>query len=291
MFFAGPNDNRAAPPADPPHQAPGRLPRARIPAIPKANRPPSSPLGAPIEIKVPQHMHWAVHHSVSPPHTSFPTGTPLTGRTAHSSQMWHLITMDSWVLHIVSRFSLEFTFDPIRTRPPPTPDVSDKTSTALIDTELESFLTKGAIELSPSPPVFVSIIFLECKKTGDFHLVFNLRALNTFILYHNFKMEGIHLLRYLLLKGDWSCHLDLQEAYLTAPIHVQHCSYLPFHLRSRLWHFNCLPFGHSSAPWCFKKLLKPVLAFFRTHGVRSIIYLDNILLFNSDPSCLWDQTH
>lgn len=63
-----------------------------------------------------------------------------------------------------------------------------------------------------------------------------------------------------------------------------------------LWHFHllqftCLLFGLSKAPWCFTKLLKPFLVFFCIHGIHSIVYLDDILLFNADLSDLRTQTH
>ncbi|KAM9308274.1 uncharacterized protein PAF06_012458 [Gastrophryne carolinensis] len=45
--------------------------------------------------------------------------------------------------------------------------------------------------------------------------------------------------------------------------------------------FTCLPFGLSSAPWCFTKLMKPVVALLRSRGVCLIIYLDNILIMAS----------
>ncbi len=51
---------------------------------------------------------------------------------------------------------------------------------------------------------------------------------------------------------------------------------------SRLFHLTCLPFGLSSAPRSFTKLLKIVVTFFRSRGVRLIIYLDDILILNQD---------
>ena len=44
--------------------------------------------------------------------------------------------------------------------------------------------------------------------------------------------------------------------------------------------FTCLPFGLSSAPWIFTKILKPVTALLREHGVRLIIYIDDILIMS-----------
>ena len=42
-----------------------------------------------------------------------------------------------------------------------------------------------------------------------------------------------------------------------------------------------LPFGLSSAPWAFTKLLRVVIAHLRKLGLRLVIYLDNILVVAS----------
>jgi Reverse transcriptase (RNA-dependent DNA polymerase) len=41
-----------------------------------------------------------------------------------------------------------------------------------------------------------------------------------------------------------------------------------------------MPFGLSSAPRAFTKILKVVMAFLRKKGIRIIIYLDDILILN-----------
>lgn len=45
-----------------------------------------------------------------------------------------------------------------------------------------------------------------------------------------------------------------------------------------MYEFQCLPFGLSSAPRVFTKLLKPVTALLRQRGLRLILYLDDMLL-------------
>ena len=45
-----------------------------------------------------------------------------------------------------------------------------------------------------------------------------------------------------------------------------------------MYHFTCLPFGLSSAPWVFTKTLKPILALLRGMGMRLVAYIDDILI-------------
>ncbi len=45
---------------------------------------------------------------------------------------------------------------------------------------------------------------------------------------------------------------------------------------------RCLPFGLSSAPFCFTKTLKPVYGTFRQNGIRCSYYIDDSINMNSD---------
>ena len=54
----------------------------------------------------------------------------------------------------------------------------------------------------------------------------------------------------------------------------------------KLYQFAALPFGLASAPRLFTKLMKPVVAILRSIGVRLLIYLDDIILFNQCPNQL-----
>ncbi|XP_064407974.1 uncharacterized protein LOC135352703 [Latimeria chalumnae] len=60
--------------------------------------------------------------------------------------------------------------------------------------------------------------------------------------------------------------------------------WLTFRWEGRLWEFNCLPFGLSSAPWCFTKVMKPVVAWFRALGIRMIIWTTCSLCPRTAPS-------
>lgn len=116
------------------------------------------------------------------------------------------------------------------------------------------------------------------KKDGGQRPVINLKALNQFVQAQHFKMEGVRTLKEILKPGDWLAKVDLKDAFFTIPIHVTHRKYLWFMFQGKVYEFNCLPFGLSSAPWVFTKTLKPVIALLRELGVRLIAYIDNILI-------------
>ena len=71
--------------------------------------------------------------------------------------------------------------------------------------------------------------------------------------------------------------MDLKEAYYSVPIDQQSQD-LRIWWEGRPFKFTCLPFGLSSVPRTFTKLLKPLVAYLREKGICLIIYIDDILL-------------
>lgn len=61
----------------------------------------------------------------------------------------------------------------------------------------------------PSTERFVSQIFLVEKKGGGLGPVINLKEFNAYLDYKHFKMEGIHMVKDMMQKGDWLVNLDL----------------------------------------------------------------------------------
>jgi hypothetical protein len=150
---------------------------------------------------------------------------------------------------------------------------------------IEDLLQKGAVtQVQPKADQFISTLFLVEKESGSeqFRPVINLRPLNRFVRTESFRMEGLQIAKNLIQPGDFLMKLDLKDAYYTVPVHKEHRRYLCFSYQGTLYEFCCLPFGLSSAPRAFTKLLKPVATLLRSMGIRVVIYLDDILLLHQD---------
>ena len=65
--------------------------------------------------------------------------------------------------------------------------------------------------------------------------------------------------------------LDLKDACFAIPLNCQDRKFLRFQRQGKVYQFNYLPFGLSSAPWIFTKATKPVVTILRTLGMI-IIY-------------------
>ena len=88
-------------------------------------------------------------------------------------------------------------------------------------------------------------------------------------------MEGIQSLKDIILPHDFMIKLDLKDGYFSIPSHQ---NFLSFMWKKKTYQFTCLPFGLSSAPLTFTKVMKPLVAYLRSLGIRLLIYLDDMLI-------------
>lgn len=139
-------------------------------------------------------------------------------------------------------------------------------------------LSIGAIEFcSPCKNQFISPYFLINKANGGKRLIFNLKKLNEFIVVPHFKLEDIRTVIKLISPGAFMAKIDLQDAYFLIPVRHQDRKFLRFSFQGKLFQYTCLPFGLSTSPHAFTKLMRPVVQHLRLKGLISAIYLDDIL--------------
>ena len=207
------------------------------------------------------------------------TNRPVGGRLQFFRRNWEQISRDPWILETILGSRLEFSDRPHQRRELTQVPLSKEKAQAL-DGELEKMAVKQAIEPvgDSSQATFVSPMFVVIKADGSWRPVINLKCLNQHILARHFKMESIRTAKGLLRKGDWMIKLDLKNAYLSVPLYYHHRKFVAFRWRGRLWRFASLPFGLSSAPFIFTKLMKPIVATLRKLGIRLIMHLDDMLV-------------
>ena len=84
--------------------------------------------------------------------------------------------------------------------------------------------------------------------------------------------------------NDFFTKLDLSDAYFSIAIQPLFQKFLRFLWQGQLFTFICLPFGLSSAPRVYTKLLKPIFRWFWQQGFRCSYYIDDSLNMNQDKS-------
>ena len=126
---------------------------------------------------------------------------------------------------------------------------------------------------------------LSVVKGNKFRLVIDLRHVNNFLVRFKFKYEDLRSLSQVLEEGHWVFTWDLRSGYHHVDICVEHQTYLGFSWRfngvPRYYTFAVLPFGLSSACFCFTKLLRPLVKRWRSMSHSSFVYFDD--WFGSQP--------
>ena len=149
---------------------------------------------------------------------------------------------------------------------------------ALTDNAIDEFLKKDVIiEANPNEDLFFSNIFVVIQPDKARPCI-DARPVNEFIENLHFKMEGIQTLRHMIRPRDFLIKIDIKDAYHHIPIHPADQRYLAFHWRKRNYKFRAMPFGLSSAPRIWTKLMGAVLEHLRAQGIRLTYYIDDICL-------------
>ena len=142
---------------------------------------------------------------------------------------------------------------------------------------ITDLLNNNCITEHNCPPFCVNpLTVAEGKKL---RLVIDLRHVNNFLVKPKFKYEDLRSLSQVIDQGDWFFTWDLKSGYHHVDICADHQQYLGF-----AWNFNgviryftftVLPFGLSSACFCFTKIMRPLVKRWRSMTHNSFIYLDD----------------
>ena len=107
--------------------------------------------------------------------------------------------------------------------------------------EVASLLRKGAIEPAPLPsPGFYSRLFVTLKASGSWRPIIDLSRLNLMMLKTPFKMETLQPTLLSVRRGDWMVSVDLRDAYLQIPVHLESWKFLQFVVCGKVYQFKTL---------------------------------------------------
>jgi hypothetical protein len=144
--------------------------------------------------------------------------------------------------------------------------------------EIQSLLKAGLIESCNYKPICVSPLKCVPKKSGGFRMVTNLFHFNQFIHAPKFQYENIQSVGDVIQAQDQLVTLDLKNGFFHIKVLESHRDYLGFEFHGCFYRWAVCPFGLCSSPYYFNKVLKVVTAFLREQGIRSVLYVDDILV-------------
>lgn len=220
----------------------------------------------------------------------------MGGRLGAFLPQWEEISSSQFNLRTIKEgYYLEFSSSPpnrfYTTRLPKNRGKARGLMSAITDLRKQGVIIK--VPREEKGQGFYSHIFGVQKPSGKVRPILNLKPLNLSITYKRFRMDSIYSVKALLPPSCYMVSLDLKDAYLHIPIH-QNCQKflrLAIETGKETLHlqFRALPFGLSSSPIIFTKILAEALAPLRLKGISIIAYLDDLLLFADSPGRLLEN--
>ncbi|KAK5985976.1 reverse transcriptase [Trichostrongylus colubriformis] len=156
-----------------------------------------------------------------------------------------------------------------------------------VDITITDLISNGAIKEVANPQVANLFVHpLSVAEGRKLRLVLDLSSLNKYVTKEYVKFDDMAKIQHLLPWNGFMTTFDLKSGYHHVRIAEQSQNFLGFSWNSKFFKFTVLPFGLSSAPHIFTKILRPLIKKWRGEGKGVAIYLDDGLIWaNSRSGC------
>ena len=144
--------------------------------------------------------------------------------------------------------------------------------------QVKDLLQKGMIE--PAGGAWSSPVVLVKKKDGKWRFCVDYRRLNAVTQQDAYPLPRIDDSLDALAGSKYFSTLDLVSGYWQVPLDADAREKSAFATRSGLWKWRVLPFGLTSAPATFQRLMERVL--YGLHWKSLLLYLDDIIVIAPD---------
>ena len=149
---------------------------------------------------------------------------------------------------------------------------------AEVEKQVQKLLKKKLIE--PADSAWSAPVVLVRKKDNSWRFCIDYRKLNAVTRHDAYPLPRIDESLDALTGSQLFSTLDLVSGYWQVPLSPDAQDKSAFITRSGLWKWKVLPFGLTSAPACFQRLMERVL-----HGLHwksLLLYLDDVIVISPD---------
>ncbi|KAJ8015112.1 hypothetical protein DPEC_G00022770 [Dallia pectoralis] len=143
--------------------------------------------------------------------------------------------------------------------------------------ELQRLQADGIIEPIDASP-WVSNLVIARKKSGGLRVCVDFRQVNKAVVPDKYPLPTTEELTTNFYGSRVFSKLDLRQGYLQIPLHPESRNLTAFITHTGLYRYTRMPFGLSSAPSCFQKIMSTILA----SCPGTVAYLDDIVVHGPD---------
>ena len=224
---------------------------------------------------------------------TIPESPTVRARLKKFIPFWREINASKFVLDIIeSGYKIPFIQTP--TSYYANNNASARNHFEFVNEAVNDLLGQRCIEEITEKPFIINPLTVTVQSSGKKRLILDLRHVNKFIYKQKFKCEDVKTAMQLLDKDFFMFKFDLKSAYHHIEIFEEHRTYLTFawnfgQSKTRYFRFCVLPFGLSTAPFVFTKLLKALIKYWRSQGIPIVVFLDDGL--GGGPTQRQAKTH
>ena len=205
----------------------------------------------------------------------------VVGRLKKNLEFWKAITNSEFVLETIEHgYRL-----PLKEVPPLKTacknNKSARNARGFVEEEIAELLETGCIsEINADDIHVLNPLSVSTNKKGKQRLILDCHWLNDFLHKKKFKCEDLKVAKEMLDMDDYMYTFDLKKGYHHIEILEEHQKFLCFAWTfedgvRRYFRFKVLPFGVSTGPHTFTKILKPLVTKWRGEGKKVVIFLDD----------------
>jgi len=148
----------------------------------------------------------------------------------------------------------------------------------IIDQQVDEMMRHDLVEPAASP--WSSNVVMVRKKDGSFRLCVDYRALNSVTYKDTYPLPHVDTCLGSMNGATWFSTLDLRSGYHNIPIKESDRDKTTFITRRGCFRYKVLPFGCTTAPSVFQRLMDLTLCGL-TYST-CLVYLDDIIVYAGD---------
>ena len=204
----------------------------------------------------------------------------IKGSLKRHISFWKTIGTPRFILDVIER-GYKLPFDTLPESVHLRNNKSAETHAAFVDEAICELVNSGRVDLVSTAPYVVNLLSVSVQSGGKKRLILDLRHVNKCLSKKKIKYEDWNIALAYFEQNAYMFSFDLKSGYHHIDIYADHQTYLGFFWRSlnsrstSFYVFTVLPFGLSTAPHIFTKVVKPLEKHWRYMGICIAIFLDD----------------
>jgi hypothetical protein len=209
---------------------------------------------------------------------------PFFLRLRERIHWWRQNTMNPQVLNLIEQ-GVQNDWD-LPSQLSKVPCIRKQEETHMAWETIQEYLEVGALKEIAASKARHLIPWFVIKKGDKLRLITDCREVNHYLSPKPFKLENWAEIFPYLRKGMWAAKIDLKHAYFHLALSEELKPYTCIQVEDKVFQFQAACFGLSTLPQAWQSVMKVFLKKWRSQGILTWVYLDDILLVGQSPQAV-----